>query len=149
MRRNLAMRVCAAFVAAWFGFITIQPLYADPCPHHQPALAAIAHAASAQSGSATRQESQTSMLGGMAMGDGQAMQGSSGNDTPASHACHCIGVWCGTAAVAMAQSPVAWALIPVAQHRAAPPTAPAVRSAHNDAPHSRPFSTAPPFAELA
>lgn len=35
-------RVLSAILAVWFSFVAIQPATAEPCPHHEPALALLA-----------------------------------------------------------------------------------------------------------
>lgn len=139
MRRSMATRIFASILAAWFGFVTIQPLYAAPCPHHQPALAELAQGMSMHpAAGATKATS-----GPHAMHN---MPGHSGHD---SQPCECLGAMCGTAPIAIAQA--ATVILPetvvarmemaaISSSSAGPNAAP---------PHTLPFATAPPPALLA
>jgi hypothetical protein len=145
MRHGMAMRFLASLVAALFVLATIQPLYGDPCPHHQPALAALAQAIG------------TAHHGGFAAGHHAALPGSShgshgspaNGDSGASHSCHCMGACCGAAPVAIAQQPEQWVPAAVAERIRLAASAPVIRAPRASAPHTLPDSTAPPSALLA
>lgn len=145
MRRSMAMRVFAAMVAAWFGFLTIQPLYADPCPHHQPVLAELAHGLGADAGIGQSMASH----GGMPMDGANGMHNMPGHDGTATHPCHCLGDCCGTTPVAVASSASRWVPAAIAA-RIELAALPAVFKVSASAPpHTLPFATAPPTALLA
>ena len=135
------MRIFASLVAVWFGFVTIQPLYAAPCPQHQPALAELAGGPAAAHASAALPGHEMS---GGAMGDMPGMPSGHGG----SHRCHCMGVCCGAAPVAVMPQATQWLpAAPAAQTSVA--TRVAVTLARlPQADHSLPFATAPPAALL-
>ena len=130
----MATRVFASIVAVWFGFLTIQPLYADPCPHHQPALAELAQGLSIH-----RDASHARSASGT-----HAMPGMPGHHAPGDQPCECMGAMCGTAPIALAQ-PVVAALPEVISARIETPAMLPVSLAPKAAPpHTLPFATAPP-----
>lgn len=151
----MVTRIFAATVAVWFGFLTIQPLYADPCPHHQPALAELAQGlggiADVGRSMATRAADSHDMsgMGDMSRSGAQGMPNTPGPDRSGGHACHCLGDCCGSAPVAIAQSSTRW--VPDAKTGHADLAAmPGVASvAKAVPPHSLPFATAPPTTLLA
>jgi hypothetical protein len=152
MRRSLTMRIFASFVAAWFGFVTIQPLYGAPCPHHEPELAALSQ------GLGHGMRGSNAMAGHDMAGDAApTMPGDHGAGHSHSHShsrnrncnCNCMGVCCGAAPVAIAQQSPQWAPAAIAtqisiSHRVAVTVEPT-----RPAPHSLPFATAPPRSLLA
>ncbi|MEO9250350.1 MAG: hypothetical protein ABI322_04985 [Gemmatimonadaceae bacterium] len=135
MHRSTAARIFTSLVAVWFAFVTIQPPYGDPCPHHQPALAALAQALGAD---------------GIAPHSMAAHRthGSSGHHS-GSHSCNCLGVCCGAAPVAIAQPAVEWVPPALAMQESVGNTAPVARIIQTFAPHFLPFATAPPPTLLA
>lgn len=138
MRRSLATRVFASIVAVWFGFLTIQPLYAAPCPHHQPALAELAQGMSIHPAAGKSSSSGSYAMPGMPEQHGHG-----------SHGCECLGAMCGTAPIAIAQSgaeQLAEIAIASIDMPAIASTSPAPKVAP---PHTLPFATAPPPALLA
>lgn len=132
----MVTRIFTSMVAVWFAFVTIQPVYGDPCPHHQSALAALA-----QGLGATGTNSHAMAAHGT--------HGSPGHDGSDGHGCHCLGVCCGAAPVAIAQQPVEWVPSTRATQTGVAKTAPVARGAQNSAPHTLPFATAPPPTLLA
>lgn len=136
------MRVFASFVAVWFGFVTIQPLYGDPCPHHEPALAALAQGLG------------NGMRGSDAVA-GHEMSGSATHGMPDdhgsghSHSCHCMGVCCGAAPVAIAEQSPKWAPAAIATQVSISNRVAVTVEPTQPAPHSLPFATAPPRSLLA
>ncbi len=152
MRRSLATRVFAATVAAWFGFLTIQPLYVAPCPHHQLALAELAQGLSIAAGaghSMVSAGSESHEMADMSAGDAHSMHNMPGHNGPGSHQCRCLGAMCGSAPVGLAQS-VARVLPAAITARMEVAAMPPVAHAPNAAPpHTLPFATAPPALLLA
>lgn len=137
MQRSIVTRVFASLVAVWFAFVTIQPLYGDPCPHHQPALAALAQGLGPRAG------------GSHAMAE-HGTHGSAGHDdSSGSHRCHCVGVCCGVAPVAVAQATANWVPAPRAEEISVSRCRPAARITQTSAPHTLPFANAPPPTLLA
>ena len=146
MQRSIAMRLLASFAAVWFAFVTIQPLYGDPCPHHQPALAALAQGLATGSGNSHTMGAQGDMAAGMDHGT----HGAAGHDGPhGSHQCHCLGACCGVAPVAFAQPRIEWVPIAVATRIRLSSSTRRVTVPRAPQPHTLPFSTAPPPALLA
>ena len=134
----MATRVFASIVAVWFGFLTIQRLYAAPCPHHQPALAELAQGMAMHPAA------------GKSSGSGSyAMPGMPGQNGHDSHGCECLGAMCGTAPIAIAQpvdSPLPETIAARIEVPAIASISPAPKAA---SPHTLPFATAPPPALLA
>ena len=152
MRRSMATRVFASIVAAWFGFLTIQPLYATPCPHHQPELAELAqglsiHADAGHSRASTGRDD--SDMSHVSASGSHAMHDMPGHHVPGSHPCECLGAMCGTAPIAIAQA-VARILPEIVTARIGMPTIASISPAPKVAPpYTLPFATAPPPALLA
>ena len=137
MQRSMATRIFASLVAVWFGFVTIQPLYSAPCPHHQPALAALAQGlGSSAAAPHSMAEHGTHGLAGH-------------EDRSGGHGCHCIGACCGAAPVAVAQQLTEWVPTTLAEQIGVSTTAPLARAPRESPPHSLPFATAPPPSLLA
>lgn len=139
----MAMRIFASMVAVWFGFITIQPLYGDPCPHHQPALAELAAGLGAHSGAGHLMPAHGTDAGHM-------MAGTAGHeDHGVDHSCHCVGDCCSAAPVAMLPPATAWIPATIARRVSLQASAPVAQLPHTTAPHTLPFATAPPRVPLA
>lgn len=141
----MAKRLFASLVAVWFGFVTIQPLYASPCPHHEPALAALAQGFGVSGGSPVRPSHGTHGTHGSLVHDGG---GGSDDGNHGSHGCHCVGACCGAAPVAVASPTDQSVPSMLAEQIAVPKSPPIVRAPETAAPHTHPFATAPPIAVL-
>lgn len=139
------MHMFASLMAVCFGFVTIQPLYGDPCPHHQPALAALAQGLGTGPGASHAMGAHDGMAGGGEHGThGAAGHGSSGD----SHHCNCFGACCGVAPVALAQLPAAWVAVALARRVSVSSSAATARAPQPSPRHTLPFATAPPPALL-
>ena len=151
MRHSLATRVLASIVAVWFGFLTIQPLYADPCPHHQPALAELAQgmAIHTDAGQAMAAAAVNHDVSGKPAANAHAMHGMPGHDGPGNQPCECLGAMCGTAPIAIAQTVVGSLPEIVTAEIATPAMPPISHTPKASPPHTLPFATAPPPAQLA
>ncbi len=145
MRRSLGTRILTALTAVVFGFVSIQPLYADPCPHHEPAVAEL-----------TAGMSLASPMAEPAMATHGTEGAHNGHATHGGHAgrhdsggCNCLGACCGTAAVALAKLP-AGVVAAIVTLRAVPtPRSAIAPSGTPRPPHTLPFATAPPASLLA
>lgn len=136
----MAMRVFTSLMAVWFGFITIQPLYGAPCPHHQPALAELAHGLGQYSAASQ----------GKMAASGHHMHHSPGDSGSGSEdPCRCLGACTDSAPVALTQAAVE--LIPaiLAECTSVPAVAANQSASQPAAPHTLPFATAPPRLLLA
>lgn len=138
MGRGLVTRLLAAFVAVVFGFVTIQPVFADPCPQHQPALAAIAVAAGT-----------TASHGGHDMSTAAHHGGQHAHHSAASHGCQCLGACCMASPVALSSPTIPLPAAIVRDARIARTVAVAVLEWTTTAAHSLPYPTAPPDVLLA
>jgi hypothetical protein len=140
------MRVLASLVAAMFAFVTIEPLYGAPCPHHQPALVALAQGPGAVHFTSHEMAGHHEMTAAAPHGThGSPASGHS----DISHECHCLGACCGVTPVAIAEQPEQWVPATVARRISLVSSAPAARLPHTSAPHTLPDCTAPPSALLA
>jgi hypothetical protein len=137
------MRVLASLVAAMFAFVTIEPLYAAPCPHHQPALVALAQ------GLGATHSTSHEMAGHQEMSAAAPHGSHASGHSDISHECHCLGVCCGVTPVAIAEQPEQWVPARVARRISLVSSAPAARLPRTSSPHTLPDCTAPPSALLA
>ena len=150
MRRSMAMRIFASMVAVWFGFITIQPLYGDPCQHHQPALAALAEGLGTHSRVGHIMAEHENISGNVSASGVHEMSGAASHeDHDHNHQCHCVGDCCSATPVAMVQPATEWVPAAIARRIAVDAIAPIAIAPQTAAPHTLPFATAPPRALLA
>ena len=154
------MRVLASLVAAMFAFVTIEPLYAAPCPHHQPALVALAqglgtaHTTTDAKTHAPSDAMSHTMAGHHEMaasthGTHSTHGSPTSHHSDTSHECNCLGACCGATPVAVAEQPAHWVPMMVARRISLVSSAPDVRVPRTLVPHTLPDCTAPPSALLA
>lgn len=134
MSGSVVRRVFAALLAVWFGFTTIQPATAAPCPHHEPALVQLAAVMVHASSASTMHHAM--MLHASHGSDGEHNHGST-------HQCTCMGACCTIAAVAIVVPALTFAppTIVIGTHHPLPPIA---LHARQFPPHTLPYPTAPP-----
>ena len=141
------MRFLAALVAVCFGFVTNQPLYDAPCPHHTPALAMLAEGlVSAHAQHQAHEEYDAHAMPGHAS---HLAHGSKGHDHGVNDVCHCLGACCVATPVALAQPTVQLVPGSVAVYVGATPLTDFARAPDGPTPYTLPLSTAPPVSLLA
>ena len=146
MARLPALRLVCTLMAAWFMFSMIQPAFAEPCPHHQPALVLLA--SSLRGGGTGGGERAHAMSAAEMSAAGMAQHGTSshGHSGPhgATHRCTCVGV-CGiTGLIAFPGATLAFAPPHLAAGTTAPRLTRTARLPHQPAAHFLPDATAPP-----
>ncbi len=145
MRRGAMTRWLAVVLATSFGFVTIQPGFVAPCPHHEPALALLARGMA---------------MPPAAMHDMDAMDLSHAPDRPSSphhghghdhggDGCTCHGASCSTHVSVAGVQAVEWFTPDVAIATGIRAVAAATMPRTAPPPHTLPFHTPPPQSPQA
>lgn len=145
MARPPALRLVCTLMAAWFMFSMIQPAFAEPCPHHQPALVLLASLRGGETGGRERAHAMSAaeMSAGEMAQHGTSSHGHSGPHG-ATHRCTCVGV-CGITGLSVFPgATLAFAPPHLVAGTTAPRLTRTARLPHQPAAHFLPDATAPP-----
>jgi len=139
MIQSAGLRVCAAFFAIGFVFVTELPAFETPCPVHDPAFARLAaiggHAHHTASATTHQHSIHTQRWGTNATPDGTHQQ--------RSHGCTCVA--CGNCPTSFSLALTSLTFAPATTAAGTNiPLPPIEKHACSIAEHARPFSTAPP-----